>query len=58
MIDTDYLIIGAGAMGRAFADTILNETDDATITMVDRHSRCAWQQSNGSSRRSACRLGD
>ena len=39
MIDTDYLIIGAGAMGMAFADTILDETDDATITMVDQHSR-------------------
>lgn len=32
---TDYLIIGAGAVGLAFADTLLDETD-ATITIVDR----------------------
>ncbi len=38
-MDTHYLIVGAGAMGMAFADTILDETDDATITIVDRHTR-------------------
>lgn len=38
MIETDYLIIGAGAMGMAFADVILDETD-ATITIVDRHAK-------------------
>lgn len=32
---TDYLIIGGGASGIAFADTLLAETD-ATITIVDR----------------------
>lgn len=37
-IDTDYLIIGAGAVGMAFADTILAETD-AHVTIVDRQSR-------------------
>ena len=31
----DYLIVGTGAVGMAFADTLLCETD-ATITMVDR----------------------
>ena len=36
---TDYLIIGAGAMGMAFADTILDETEGTTITIVDRHGR-------------------
>ena len=34
-IDTDYLIVGAGAAGMAFADTLLSETD-ARIVIVDR----------------------
>ncbi|MGH1488981.1 MAG: NAD(P)-binding protein [Acidimicrobiales bacterium] len=38
-MDTDYLVVGAGAMGMAFADTILNETEGTTITIVDRHAR-------------------
>jgi hypothetical protein len=37
-IDADYLIVGAGAAGMAFADTILTDTD-ARILMVDRHHR-------------------
>ena len=37
-LDTDYLIIGAGAVGLAFADTILAETD-ADIVIVDRHGK-------------------
>ena len=36
---TDYLIIGTGAMGLAFADTLLVEKPDATITLVDRYTR-------------------
>ncbi len=35
-IKADYLIIGAGAMGMAFADEILTHTD-ATIVMVDKN---------------------
>ena len=35
--DTDYLVIGAGATGLAFADTVLQETD-AHITVVDRQA--------------------
>jgi ketopantoate reductase len=27
MVAVDYLIVGAGAMGMAFADVLLNETD-------------------------------
>ena len=35
-IETDYLIIGSGAVGMAFADTIFHETS-ADIVIVDRH---------------------
>ena len=35
----DYLIIGTGAMGLAFADTLVAEKPDATIAMVDRYTR-------------------
>jgi hypothetical protein len=38
-IETDYLVIGAGAMGLAFVDTLLTELPDATITIVDRHGK-------------------
>ena len=34
-IDTDYLVIGAGAAGMAFTDTLLAHSD-STVTMVDR----------------------
>jgi NAD(P)-binding Rossmann-like domain len=37
-IETDYLIIGSGAVGMAFADTVLDETD-AHITIIDRHGK-------------------
>ena len=37
-ISADYLIMGAGAAGMAFADSVFTETD-ATIVMVDRHDR-------------------
>jgi hypothetical protein len=37
-ITADYLVIGTGAMGMAFTDVILTETD-ATVVMVDRHVR-------------------
>lgn len=34
-----YLVIGAGASGLAFADTLLDQDTDARITIVDRHDR-------------------
>lgn len=34
-LETDYLIVGAGAVGMAFADVILSETD-SNIILVDR----------------------
>ena len=36
--ETDYLIIGAGATGLAFADTLVAETA-AHVTLVDRHGK-------------------
>lgn len=37
-LEADYLIIGTGAVGMAFADVILAETE-ASIIMVDRHHK-------------------
>jgi hypothetical protein len=36
-LDTDYLIVGSGAVGMAFADVILSETS-ARVMFVDRHA--------------------
>lgn len=38
MLETDYLIIGSGAVGMAFADTLLTETD-AKVIIVDRYAK-------------------
>lgn len=37
-LDVDYLIVGAGAMGMAFADTMLAESE-STVMLVDRHGK-------------------
>jgi hypothetical protein len=36
-LKADYLIVGSGAVGMAFADTLINESD-ATCIIVDRHA--------------------
>lgn len=38
-METDYLVIGSGAVGLAFADTLLDELPDVHITIVDRHGK-------------------
>ena len=37
-LDTDYLIIGAGAAGMAFADELVSTSDTVRIIMVDRRA--------------------
>ena len=39
VIDTDYLVIGSGAAGLAFADTLIQENSDAHVTIVDRRGK-------------------
>jgi hypothetical protein len=38
LFETDYVIVGAGAAGLAFADTLIHESD-AHITIVDRRAQ-------------------
>jgi hypothetical protein len=35
LIDTDYLVVGAGASGLAFVDALMTETKDVEVTVVD-----------------------
>ena len=37
-LEADYLVVGSGAMGMAFTDVLVTETD-ATVIMVDRRHR-------------------
>ena len=37
-LQADYLVVGAGAMGMAFTDAIVTETDKSVI-LIDRHHR-------------------
>ena len=45
ILETDYLVIGSGAMGMAFTDTLLTETD-ASVMLVDRHHRAGGHWNN------------
>jgi hypothetical protein len=36
-METDYLVVGAGASGLAFADTLVAEAENVQVTVVDRH---------------------
>ncbi|HUR50527.1 MAG TPA: hypothetical protein VMZ11_00215 [Mycobacteriales bacterium] len=38
-IETDYLVVGAGASGVAFTDTLLSLNDEARVVIVDREER-------------------
>jgi hypothetical protein len=38
-LQADYLVMGAGATAMAFVDTLLSESPEATVLMVDRHHR-------------------
>ncbi|WHZ10588.1 MAG: hypothetical protein OJF60_001027 [Burkholderiaceae bacterium] len=38
-LECDYLVIGAGATALAFVDTLLSESAEATVLIVDRHHR-------------------
>src|SRR6478672_10620514 len=37
-IETDYLVVGAGALGMGFVDTLI-EHSDADVVMIDRRHR-------------------
>lgn len=37
VIETDHLVVGAGAAGMAFTDTLVTESD-ADVVLVDRHT--------------------
>lgn len=38
-LETDYLVIGAGAMAMAFTDELLSNNSGCRVVMVDRHAR-------------------
>ncbi|KAK6595926.1 hypothetical protein H4I96_10245 [Botrytis cinerea] len=39
IINVDYLVVGAGAMGMAFVDALFTDNKDVTLAIVDRYNR-------------------
>jgi hypothetical protein len=39
VLEADYLVVGAGAMGLAFADEIIHGSRDARVVLVDRRAK-------------------
>ncbi len=39
LLEADYLVIGAGAMGMAFVDEILTQSSTDLVILVDRHAK-------------------
>ena len=37
-LDTDYLVVGAGALGMAFADELVSQSKSVRIILVDRRA--------------------
>ncbi|MFP8874622.1 MAG: NAD(P)-binding protein, partial [Myxococcota bacterium] len=38
-LETDYLVVGSGAMGMAFTDEIMTQNPKVQVVLVDRHAR-------------------
>lgn len=47
MLITDYLVIGAGAASMAFVDTLLTESPDVSVLVVDRHAHPGGHWNDG-----------
>jgi cation diffusion facilitator CzcD-associated flavoprotein CzcO len=45
-IETDYLVVGAGAAGLAFADALIADSD-ADVVLVDRRHRPGGHWNDG-----------
>ena len=38
-LEADYLVVGSGAMGMAFVDTLRTEQPDSTVILIDKHGQ-------------------
>ena len=38
-LETDYLLVGAGAFGMAFLDELIHNTKDTTVVVVDKRAK-------------------